>query len=304
MKILVATLCLLASPAFALNLCTGLSGGNYDYSGQMIAANSEGVIDVALQSSPGSMTNLERLDAGLCDAAIVQSDAYAVYRRQNPQSQLTLITIGPLYQEFIHLICNGTLGIGGITDLKAAHTVLTGPSGGGTAVTWEAFRIANSRYRDVDSRPIGGKDAAVLVKSHAIIPPIPPQTQSRRADCLMFVTGLKAGQINEANKLGLEAPGSLVLVTADDDKILDMRDHGRPLYKTSDIPAKTYPGIQPSAWFFQSWAGMDGTSTIAVTALLVARQQFVDDNNAAHLALVQSLKAAMPKIEERVKPKS
>jgi TRAP-type uncharacterized transport system substrate-binding protein len=41
-------------------------------------------LNVAIVTTQGSLDNLARLEKGECDAAIVQNDAYGVYRKQTP----------------------------------------------------------------------------------------------------------------------------------------------------------------------------------------------------------------------------
>ena len=124
------TLALAQKPAPSLptvKLCTGARDGNYDFSGIQIAQQAKGALDVVVVNTQGSLDNLAKLDKGECDAAIVQSDAYGVYLKQNARSALNLEKGRVLYQEYLHFICNRDARLSKITQLSKANTILVGP---------------------------------------------------------------------------------------------------------------------------------------------------------------------------------
>src|SRR3954454_7414525 len=133
-----------AEPAKA-RLCTGVHDGNYEFAGIQIAQQAKGSLAVEVVNTQGSLDNLAKLDKGECDAAIVQSDAYGVYLKQNSRSALSLEKGRVLYQEYLHFICNTQTGISKITQLTKNQTILVGPLGGGTSTTWESFKLADPR---------------------------------------------------------------------------------------------------------------------------------------------------------------
>lgn len=69
-------------PGNPVRYCTGVPGGNYDFTG--IAIKRQLPQHLELVNTGGSMDNLAKVDKGECEAAIVQSDAYFVYMQQNP----------------------------------------------------------------------------------------------------------------------------------------------------------------------------------------------------------------------------
>ncbi|CAH2603566.1 TRAP transporter substrate-binding protein [Rhodovastum atsumiense] len=272
----------------SVKLCTGPQDGNYDFSGIQIAQQAKGVLNVTLVQTQGSLDNLARLDKGECDAAIVQSDAYGVYLKQNSRSALNIEKSRVLYQEYLHFICNSQAGLSKITQLTRQHTILIGPLGGGTSTTWESFRLADpKRYDPIPTLPVGGLRAVNMVQ------------EGSQAACLLFVTGLKSPQINEANQVALNSKGKLVLIAADDSDLPKLKDpKGRQIYSKATIPGGTYPGgLQPSSMFGSS------VDTIAVDAVFVASTAFIDANGQAYNALLRAVNNAVPAIKNKVEAK-
>jgi len=271
-----------------VKLCTGVPDGNYDFSGIQIAQQAKGALNIVTVNTQGSQDNLARLDKGECDAAIVQSDAYGVYLKENAHSALNLEKSRVLYQEYLHFICNGDAGISRITQLTKKNTVLVGPLGGGTSTTWESFRIADpKRYDPIPTLPIGGLRAVNLVQ------------EGSEASCMLFVTGLKSGPINEANQIARNSKGHLVLVAADDSDLPKIKDpKGRPVYSKATIPGGTYPGgLQPASILGSS------VDTIAVDAVLVTNTSFIDANEQAYNILLRAVNNALPAIKNKVEAK-
>jgi TRAP transporter TAXI family solute receptor len=256
-----------ASPPPSVKLCTGARDGNYEFSGIQIAQQAKGALNVVVVNTQGSLENLAKLDKGECDAAIVQSDAYGVYIKQNSKSALNLEKGRALYQEYLHFICNTQAGISKITQLTKNQTILVGPLGGGTSTTWESFKIADpKRYGMIPTLPIGGLRAVNIVQ------------EGSEAACMLFVAGLKSGQINEANQVAVNSKGRLALIAADDSDLPKVKDpKGKPIYTKATIPGGTYPGgLQPSSMFGSS------VDTIAVDAVFVTNAAFIDANEQAY----------------------
>jgi TRAP-type uncharacterized transport system substrate-binding protein len=285
------TLALAQKPAPSLptaKLCTGARDGNYDFSGIQIAQQAKGAVDVVVVNTQGSLDNLAKLDKGDCDAAIVQSDAYGVYLKQNARSALNIEKGRVLYQEYMHFICNTDAKLSKITQLSKANTILVGPLGGGTSTTWESFKIADPRrYDAIPTLPIGGLRAVNIVQ------------EGSEAQCMLFVTGLKSGQINEANQVAVNSKGRLALIAADDSDLPKVKDpKGKPIYSKATIPSGTYPGgLQPSSLMGSS------VDTIAVDAVFVTNANFINGNEQAYNVLLRAVNSAVPAIKNRVEPK-
>lgn len=78
---LVAAAAMFASPAFAdkatFKLCTGSEGLNYFKAGHILKSKTNSM-NVEVISTKGSLDNLDKVTAGECDGAFVQSDAMLV----------------------------------------------------------------------------------------------------------------------------------------------------------------------------------------------------------------------------------
>lgn len=287
----------LPSPAFAqkppaeqpaVRLCTGSHDGNYEFAGIQVARQAKGSLNIAIVNTQGSLDNLARLDKGECDAAIVQSDAYGVYRKQNSQSALNIEKSRALYPEYLHFICNSQAKISKITQLGKNQTILVGPPGGGTSTTWESFKLADpKRYEVIPTLPIGGLRAVNLVQ------------EGSEAACMLFVTGLRSDQINMANQVALNSNGRLALIAADDSDLPKLKDpKGVPIYTRATIPGGTYPGgLQPSSFLGSS------VDTITVDAVFVTNTAFIDANEQSYNALLRAVNNAIPAIKNKVEVK-
>ena len=273
-----------SAAAGTIRFCTGPDGGNYSFSGIQVAAQAKNLLNVVLVPTRGSMENLDKLADGSCDAAIVQSDADMVYRKQHPSSILSLERGRSLYPEFANLICNKETNLSKITGLKKGMTVLVGPNGGGSSVTWDAFRLADpGRYGPVSTQPIGGKRGLGIIE------------EGREATCLFYVAGLGASFMNEADTFN-ERSGKLALVATNDSDVGALKDaKGRPVYEMSAIPSGTYP----RSFQTRSLAG-SAVSAIAVPAIVVANTNFIDQYESTYDKFLTAVDRALPTILEHV----
>lgn len=278
----------LAMPAMAqpahVRLCTGVEGGNYDFSGIQVKRQAQGLVPIDLVNTKGSMDNLDRIVGGVCDAAIVQSDAYGVYMRQHAGAVLNVERGRVLYPEYIHLVCNKDSGLSKITGLKKGMTVLVGPNGGGSAVTWDSFRMADpKRYGEVGTLPIGGKRGLGLIDD------------GKDASCMLYVAGLAATSMNEADDFA-EKSGHLALVATDDSDVASLKDtKGRPVYETAAIPSGTYPRSFQARSLFGS-----GIDALSVSAIVISSVPFIEGNDAAYDKFLTAVNRALPAILEHV----
>lgn len=267
-----------------IRFCTGPEGGNYDYTGIQVAQQARGVIHVDLLRTKGSMENLDRIADGTCDAAIVQSDAHGVYLKQHPGTLLNIERGRVLYPEYAHLVCNKTAGLSKITGLRKGMTVLVGPNGGGSSVTWDSFRIADpKRYDEIATLPVGGKRGLGMVD------------EGMDATCMLYVAGLASSSMNEADAFA-EVSGRLTLVPTDDRDVAKLKDpKGRSVYESSSIPSGTYPRA------FQTRSLMGSSiGAISASAIVVSNVPYIEANDAAYDKFLAAIGHAMPAILEHV----
>lgn len=268
----------------SVRFCTGPEGGNYDFSGIQVKRQAAGAVQVDLVNTKGSMDNLDRIAAGTCDAAIVQSDAHGVYLKQHPGSVLNVERGRVLYPEYAHLVCNKEAGLSKITGLKKGMTVLVGPNGGGAAVTWDSFKLADpKRYGEVATLPIGGKRGLGMVDD------------GKDASCLLYVAGLGATGMNEADDFA-EKSNHLALVATDDSDVAVLKDtKGRLVYDKTSIPSGTYP----KAFQTRSLAG-SSIGALSTSAIIVSNVSFIENNDAVYDRFLSAVGKAMPSILEHV----
>lgn len=267
-----------------VRFCTGPDGGNYDFSGIQVKRQAAGLVPIDLVQTKGSLDNLDRIAGGTCDAAIVQSDAYGVYMRQHSGAILNVERGRVLYPEYVHLVCNKAAGLSKITGLKKGMTVLVGPNGGGSSVTWDSFRMADpKRYGDVATLPIGGKRGLGLVD------------EGTDATCMLYVAGLASQSMNEADDFA-EKSGHLDLVATNDSDVEKMKDaKGQYVYEDLSIPSGTYPRA------FQTRSLMGSSiGAIAPHAIVVSNVSFIEANDAVYDKFLSAVNKAEPAILEHV----
>lgn len=273
---LIASHALAADPTF--KLCTGGAKGNYYAAGFVIRDQARGSVKVEVVETAGSMDNLRKVEDGECHGAIVQSDAYGVYKDRTPGTALMLTRVGTLYKEYAHLLCNRSSGVDDIGDLDPKkHKVLTGDPGSGSEVTWASWVKADERYGKIPTGRAGGSQALLMVKD------------GREATCSLFVAGLKAPLMRQANEAK-----TLKLAEVDDGDFDNARDpQGNRVYTFADIPGGTYRNLQD---------GMlsSAVETLTVDAVLVVTTTWAERNKRGMEDLSDAILRAMPAIGQMV----
>ena len=281
-----------SSPAFAaeppaFRLCTGSDAGNYFRAGHILKSKASSA-RVEVIATQGSLDNLDRLVGGQCDGAFVQADALLVYAAKNAAALSTIERAGVLYQEQVHLLCNRQAGISRITDLGKANTVAVGPDGSGSRTTWDAFALADKK-----------RFGAVNIDTRAGVRALSAAADGSGVQCALWVGALNAAFL----KSDAQAQGDrLVLVRSDDrEMVASAKDaRGQPVYIYGEIPAGTYPRIQPGGLVY----GTKALDTIAVDALFVTALPWVNANERGYDALLRAFTAAKPQIQAIAQPQN
>lgn len=281
--------CALSVPALAappsgtegpaqLNLCTASESGNYYWAGSQIAGQAKGSVPVNVLATRGSMENLEKIDKGECDGAIVQSDAFLAYEKQYPKSTLKLERSGVLYNELVHLICNRKAGLSKITKLSGKNTVAIGRNGSGSAITWQGFVQADEKtYKPVQTVPLDGERALSKVADGSDV------------QCMLFTAGLNTPFIKETASGYAQ---QVTLVPTDDRDIKDVQDNkGNQVYEYDKIPSGMY--ALNNGYF-------SGVDTISVKAILVVNSDWADEHERQYGKLLEAVRHALPTIHQRV----
>ncbi|WP_267422698.1 TAXI family TRAP transporter solute-binding subunit [Methylobacterium sp. GC_Met_2] len=284
--LLSGTAALAAEPP-AFRLCTGSESGNYFRAGHILKSKAGG-LKIEVVPTQGSLDNLDKLSSGQCDGAFVQSDALLVYSSKNAAALSTIERAGVLYQEQVHLLCNRAAGIARITDLGKATTVAVGPDGSGGRTTWDAFALADKK-----------RFGPVNVDTRSGVRALSAVADGSQVQCALWVGALNASFIkNDAQAQG----DRVVLVRSDDREMVgSAKDaRGQPVYGYGEIPAGTYPRIQPGGLVF----GTKALDTIAVDALFVTALPWVNANERPYDQLLRAFTAAKPQIQAIAQPQN
>lgn len=266
-------------------LCTGNKDLNYFAAGQHLKKHAPAVEVI---ETKGSLDNLDKVTAGECDGAFVQSDALLVYSTKNAKAISVLERAGVLYQEQAHMLCNRkTFGASRMVDLNESNTVAIGPEGSGANTTWAAFVLADKkRYGKVRTDARSGPRALAAVND------------GTEVQCSLIITALNAAFIkNDAQKYG----DSIVLVGTDDrDMTKVAKDaRGQYVYTYGEIPADTYPKVQPGGTVY----GTKAVGTIQVDAVFVANVDWISAHDAEYDKILRGFANAKPDIAKLVQPK-
>ncbi len=224
---------------------TGGTGGTYFSIGSLIAnaisnppgsracakGGSCGVpgLVAVVQSSIGSVANVDAIGSGSLESGIAQSDvAYwamtgtGVYTGKGKMDGLR--AIANLYPESVHLVARKGAGIGSVRDLKGKRVSLDEPGSGtliDARVILQAYGLSEE---DFEAEYIKPTPAIELMKNN-------------RLDAFFFVAGYPAGAVSEiVSALGAE------IVPIDGPEAAAILA-GHRFFAKHSIPAGTYEGI-------------------------------------------------------------
>ncbi|SCY51284.1 TRAP transporter solute receptor, TAXI family [Desulfoluna spongiiphila] len=267
-------------PVFTL--ATASPGGNYTAFGNLLKQGAP-TVDVNIRTTAGSMENLRLLATQEVDAAIVQSDAFEVFRRTSPKTPLAASEQVALYPEVVQMIANRKSGIQTVQDIEpdGEHILYIGPRGSGTAMTWEGLCLQDDGYRKIRTRNASYEEALdqVINNPNAV---------------MMFVSGLNSSLLAKAEAVARNTK-KIRLVQVDDWDFNDARDHNwNRIYQFVNIPSKTYPGLQKGFIL-----GSD-VESIAVSAVLVVRTDWARQYGPEAMdALSYAIMESKPVIQRR-----
>ncbi len=262
-----------------LYLCTGNPNGVYHRLGMEIARLLKYHIDVKLIRTKGSWENLEAIDTDprRCDAILAQDDAYALYSYEHPESHLTMERTASIYTEYVHLICNRSVGVERVFDLNPKnHKVMINEYGSGTHITWSLFKRLDKRFRALTS-PEGSFNESLLKVADGI-----------EAHCLVIVTAK-----------GSKGPMMVDKGFGDRFKLLHISDRKlerpvgreqRPVYQMGLIPQGTYPTLQN-----------EDIKTPTLNAIFFSSPEWKARYPKAHRRLAAALLQLISEIENKIK---
>lgn len=254
-----------------LRLATGQQGGIYYEFGKLMKKAAKD-LDVEVIVTAGSVENIELLQDGKADAALVQSDVLTKMPQKKTEQAV-------LYSEAIQLIANRKSGIKSVKDINAKkNTIYVGPRGSGTAVTWEGLCEQDKAYQDI---PVKYASYKTALKEVATDPNA----------LMLFVGGLNSPLLTAAEKY-TEKTGGLRLAEVDDWDFNDKKDqHGNRIYTFIEIGKKTYPNLQKGMVFSRK------IETLAVKAVFTVSTEWIEKHGPHVLdSLTMALKKVQPAI--------
>ena len=213
----------------SLSIATGGTGGvYYPYGGAMgtLLSDKLGVTATA-QETNASVDNVLLVQDGGADIAFALGDTVAdavAGKAQFEGRQVTLCTLGKLYNNFTQTVTTNGTGIRSIADLRGKR-VSVGSPGSGTEVI--ALRILEAAGinpdSDIQRSQLGVGETAAALRDGTI-------------DAGFWSGGLPTGAL-----VDLATTGQMVLLPTGEYTQALASKFG-PYYQTEDIPANTYEG--------------------------------------------------------------
>jgi hypothetical protein len=208
---------------------------------------------VAVESSAGSIANVQLLKSGEADFALLQNDvAYYAFNgitldafAGKPVKNLT--GVFSVYPEIVHIIARRSSDVRSIRDLKGKRVVLGAPGSGAEQNALQVLKAHGLRETDLHTMQSIARTAAL------------DQLKTGAVDAVFVSTVLGSPLIADAM-----ASGKLTLVGIGD-SAGDALRRVYPFYTIERIPANSYPGLEH-----------DVTSA-GVMAILVARSSVSDE---------------------------
>jgi uncharacterized protein len=208
---------------------------------------------VAVESSAGSIANVQLLKSGEADFALLQNDvAYYTFNGITLDAFAgkpvkNMAGVFSVYPEIVHVIARRSADVRSIRDLKGKRVVLGAPGSGAEQNALQILKAHGIRETDLrTTQPIGRTAAFDQLKAGTV-------------DAVFVSTALGSPLIADAM-----TSGKLTLVGIGD-SAGDALRRSYPFYTVEKIPASSYPGLEH-----------DVTSA-GVMAILVARSSVADE---------------------------
>ncbi len=220
--------------------CGGSPTGNYtktvNYFSNMVRGYT-----VKLITTSGSWDNLEKLENGICDAAIIQSDSKDLYKEGVPTSLVVdNLKTTDLYDELGHLVCRKSLGLEKPTIqslLEYAQynyvSVNTGSMSSGSTVTWSQMeRTIGESMSDINTYTVGSGAAA-------------DEVFEQEKDCFFTMIGRSSTFLADVSDRSEDKRerDQLQLIS------LDIEEMDESIYSIEKIGDDVYPGLYKKGRF-------------------------------------------------------
>ena len=257
-KILVAllVLCMLLAGCSTgsedVRLATGGNTGTYYAYGTALASmlGEKTGVKFTVESTGASKANIQLIDAGEVQMAIVQNDVMAYAYNGTDlfagESVEGFMTMAGLYTEVCQIIANPSSGITSIEDLRGKR-VSVGDAGSG--VEFNAAQILSAygiTFDDIQKQNLSFAASADAIKNNQI-------------DAFFCTAGAPTTAITE-----LATTNKITLLEVDEEHAAQLQNDF-PFYVRYSIPADTYGGVTEEKW------------TVAVKATLIVSEKLSED---------------------------
>ena len=239
-----------------LHMATGnTSGTYYPIGGAISEVLNQNIKNMhsSVQSTSGSVANLQFLADGAVELAIVQNDIayYAVngqemFADQNKYKFDTLRGITALYPESCQIVTLESSGINSIADLKGKKVVVGAEGSGVEANARQILAVYGMTYDDIEPQFLSFSVGAKALSE-------------RTVDAAFLTAGFPTNAIQYA------ASQSKIKLLGIDDEHFKMLSEKYPFYNKITIPKGTYSGVN------------EDIQTVAVMALLVCNDRVSAD---------------------------
>ncbi|MFD9127996.1 TAXI family TRAP transporter solute-binding subunit [Kitasatospora sp. NPDC059571] len=234
-------------PRGQVNFATGVQRGVYDKYGQLLqgyAATAMPGVHLRLDSSQGSVDNLERVVSGRDDFAIATADSVAGF--DNP-AKGRLRAIARLYDDYLQLVVPADSPVHKTSDLRGLRVGVGQEKSGVNLVTRKLLAAAGLDL-DKDVRPalLGVGDAA-------------DQLRSGKLDAFFWSGGLPTGALTDLSE---HFPIRIVPLADLSESLHQLEGNETDAYRAATIPKDAYPKAEPAG---------TAVPTVAVPNLLVTR---------------------------------
>ena len=238
-----------SAPGGSVVFATGTRGGVYERYGELLEqqlARDLPEVEVTLQSSEGSVDNIERLVSGRASFTIAAADAVASYLESGGPGADRLRACARLYDDYIQLVVRDDSPVRSAKDLKGLRVGLGQQRSGVNLIAGRLLRAAGLDPRkDVVPVPEGiGRMPDLLARGEL--------------DAFFWSGGLPTGAIEELAEsvdIRLVPLGDLV-------PELHAQEPRTRYYRAALMPADAYPTVQDGK----------AVETIAVANLLVTTE--------------------------------
>ncbi|PJF02061.1 hypothetical protein CUT44_00410 [Streptomyces carminius] len=236
-------------PGGPVAFTTGSRGGVYERYGQMLKEQLERdlpEVEVTLQTSAGSVENLDRLVSGKASFTIAAADAVAAHLESGKPGADRLRACARLYDDYIQLVVPADSPVRSAKDLAGLRVGMGQPRSGVSLIAGRLLRAAGlDPAKDVVPVPEG-------------IGRLPDLLTRGELDAFFWSGGLPTGAVEELaeeTEIRLVPLGDLV-------PALHAQEPRTRYYRAALMPADAYPSVQDG----------NAVETIAVANLLVATE--------------------------------